>query len=482
MNNIELLVMQLIQLPYETPWVEFKENNSDHQMIGESISALANAAAYHEKNKAYLVWGIKDKTHEIAGTTFDFLAGKVGNQPLENWLRTQLSENADYIYDTDEIHGKRIVVVTISKATERTVMFRKMEFIRVGACTKKLNDVANMKAQLWDRLRSARFEDMPALDNLNTQESLRLLEYGVYFDLLNENIPSTLEGIIHYLVEDRLMTKQDDGLYAITNLGAILLAKRLLVFPTVSRKAVRVVQYQGENRLEILREMQITTGYAVGYEGLMKFIEALLPASEVIEDGIRRTELGYPSIAVRELVANALIHQDFTVHGTGALIEIFCNRMEITNPGRPLVEVQRIIDNPPRSRNERLAALMRRFHICEESGTGWDKIIISSELAHLPAPRIDVYEDNMRVTLRAAVPFNSLLLEDKLWACYMHACIRYVEGKQMNNPSLRERFGLDDSYVSQISRVLKAAVKANIIKAYDESTAPRYMRYIPTWG
>ncbi len=125
---------------------------------------------------------------------------------------------------------------------------------------------------------------------------------------------------------------------------------------------------------------------------------------------------------------------------------------------------------------------MRRFHICEESGTGWDKIILSSELYHLPSPRIDVYEDNTRVTLYAYKPFSDILAEERLLACYFHACIRFVEGKQMNNTSLRERFGLDETFKSQISRLMKQAVEKQMIKAFDPETAPRYMRYVPIWA
>ena len=47
--------------------------------------------------------------------------------------------------------------------------------------------------------------------------------------------------------------------------------------------------------------------------------------------------------------------------------------------------------------------------------------------------------------------FSNMQMEDKLWACYMHACIRFVENKQMNNSSLRERFGLDNSYKSSVA-------------------------------
>ena len=74
----------------------------------------------------------------------------------------------------------------------------------------------------------------------------------------------------------------------------------------------------------------------------------------------------YPELSVRELVANAIIHQDLTLRGTGPMIEIFADRMEITNPGIPLVNTERFLDSPPRSRNESLAPFMRRVGICEE--------------------------------------------------------------------------------------------------------------------
>ena len=482
MNNIEGLVRMLVQYTSEQPWLEFKVNNCDPQMIGEDISALANSAAYCDRSKGYLIWGVENETHSIVGTTFDPSTKKKGNQLLEIWLRTQLSDNAEYEFICGEVENKSVVVLIITRAVERTVMFQRTEYIRVGSSTKKLNEVPNMKVVLWDHIRSARFEELPAMENLSLFDAIQLLDYPTYFDLQKMPVPSTIESIAHYLKEDHLLMQQDDGQYYITNLGAILLAKRLNPFPTVSRKAVRIVQYRGENRMEMIREKSGTKGYAVDYENMIQFIEAMLPASEVIVDGIRRTELAYPSLAIRETIANALIHQNFSLHGTGPLIEIFSNRIEVTNPGLPLVDVLRIVDNPPRSRNEKLAAMMRRFHICEESGTGWDKIIISSEMKNLPAPKINLYEDNMKVTLYASIDFNDILQEDKIWACYLHACVRYVEEKQMNNTSLRERFGLDESYKSQMSRLIKLAVESNLIKPFDPSTAPRYMRYIPIWA
>ena len=149
------------------------------------------------------------------------------------------------------------------------------------------------------------------------------------------------------MTEESIITKQDNGLYAITNLGAILFAKKLSYFHRLERKSIRVVQYQDNNRLNMLKEYLSDSGYAVGLKELLGYIEALLPSKEIITGAMRETETAYPSIALREAIANALIHQDFSITGTGVTIEIFNNRIEITNPGIPLVDVSRIIDNPP---------------------------------------------------------------------------------------------------------------------------------------
>jgi predicted HTH transcriptional regulator len=187
-------------------------------------------------------------------------------------------------------------------------------------------------------------------------------------------------------------------------------------------------------------------------------------------------------IEIRESLANALIHQDLTMTGMGPVIEIFKNRIEITNPRVPLIDIDRIIDNPPKSRNEQMASLMRRFGICEELGTGWDKIAVSCESLLLPAPKIEIYDQNTKVTIFSEIPYRDIPYEDRLWACYLHACIKYVEGKQLTNQSLRSRFGLKDSSSGVISRLIKDAVSKGLIKPLDPDTAPRYMSYIPVWA
>ena len=315
MQNLQLLIKELISLPSETEWLEFKHNNFDPEMIGEDISALANSAAYKGKDKAYLVWGVHNETHDILGTKYNQYSKLIGNQEIGTWLRNLLSKNADFEFFDTEIDGKTVVVLIIKKAFGTPVTFKKNTYIRSGSNTKSLRDFPAMEAQLWDKLRLTNFEKLAAKTDFPKDEIFKLLDFSVYFDLQDIALPSNQDGILHYILEDEIVVKQDNGLYSITNLGAILFAKRIADFPTLARKAIRVVQYEDDTKLKILKEYNVTKGYAVGFEGLMGFMEALLPSEEVITGSVRKTITKYPMIALREIIANALIHQDFTVSG-----------------------------------------------------------------------------------------------------------------------------------------------------------------------
>ncbi len=486
MENLDLLVKELCRYDNETEWLEFKHDNYDPHMIGRDISALANSAALHEKSCAYMLWGVDDSTHEIVGTKYNLQTLKKGNQEIGNWLRSLLSSNVDFDFETVEIDTEKgiatVGVLIIYKATNQTVMFDKVEYIRIGSYTKKLNEYPVIQAKLWNRLQNTKFEELYAKEGLSLVDALNLLDYSTYFDIKQEPQPTDAVGIAHYMTEEGLIVKEDNGLYAVTNLGAILLAKKLSDFPKLSRKATRVVQYKGNSRVDMLKEEIFNEGYVSGFEGLIKYICALIPTQEVIVTALRTHESAYPVIAIREAVANALIHQDFSVTGAGPVVEIFENRVEITNPGKPLVDIRRIVDNPPKSRNEKLAELMRRLRICEELGTGWDKMVTACELLQLPAPRINLYQESTKITMFSEIPFTNLSPEDKLWSCYLHACIKQVQGEQLTNKSLRERFGLKESSSASVSRLIKEAVENKLIKPLDPDTAPRYMKYIPVWG
>lgn len=330
--------------------------------------------------------------------------------------------------------------------------------------------------------RAAPFERRIAQEHLSDADVVATLDYPAYFDLLRLPHPSGHAGILHYLKEDRLVEPCEAGGWNITNLGALLLARKLDAFPGLRRKALRVVQYAGKDRTGALRERMESKGYAAGFEGVISYIDGLLPAFEVIRHVFREPYRMFPELAVRELVANALIHQDFLVTGAGPLVEIFDERIEITNPGRPVVDVGRLVDAPPRSRNEAIASLMRRFQLCEELGTGIDKALLEIEREHLPAPLFETPNGSTRVVLYARRPFAEMSRTERLRACYQHACLRQVSGGRMSNASLRERLGLAPGESARVTKLLKDAVAEGLVALHDPKAAPRDRTYVPWWA
>lgn len=475
-------VRELCKLPQETEWVEFKENDAEPQQIGEYLSALANSAALVGKAFAYLVWGVSDGEHTVVGTKFSPATAKVGNEELESWLLRSLAPKIHFRFFDVVVDGLPVVLLEIERAFRQPVQFQGAEFIRVGTYKKRLKDFPEKERALWRLFDKAPFESGVAVERVQDDEVLRLLDYPAYFDLLKRPLPDNRTGILAALEDDQLIVPCGAGGWNITNLGAILFAKHLDDFAVLKRKAMRVIQYRGNSRAAGGKERVGTKGYASGFEGLIGYVNGLLPSNEVIGQALRKNVPMYPELAVRELVANALIHQDFFMTGVGPMVEIFDDRIEISNPGMPLVETDRFVDTPPRSRNEGLASLMRRIGICEERGSGWDKVVDQTELYQLPAPLPEATDDHTRVVLFAHRPLAKMDKADRIRGVYLHACLRYVNRESMTNTSVRARFGIEPQNSAAASRLIREAVEAGVVVPYDSDAAPKLMRYVPTWA
>lgn len=475
------ILAELRKLPRETEWVEFKHNRADPEDIGEYLSALANAAALAGKVSAWMVWGLDDASHDILGTAFDPATVKIGNEELESWLLRLLSPKINFRFHTLQAAGTSVVLLEIGAAFRHPVQFKGSEFIRVGSYKKRLKDFPEKERELWRVFDRIPFEREIAAEDVAAEEVLRLLDYPAYFDLLSLPLPEGRDAILSALEADTLIARSNAGRWHITNLGAVLFAKHLADFRALARKAVRVVLYKGETRVETVREQEVSKGYAAGFEGLIGFITQLLPSNEVIGQALRKQVPMFPELAIRELVANALIHQDFHLSGTGPMVEIFASRMEVTNPGLPLVQTDRFLDSPPRSRNEALASFMRRIGVCEERGSGVDKIVFQTEFYQLPAPLFETTEEHTRAVLFAHRAFKDMDKADRIRACYLHACLRYVQRDYMTNTTLRERFGIDEKNSSMASRIIRDTLEAKLIVPYDEEAGRKYMKYLPGW-
>jgi ATP-dependent DNA helicase RecG len=482
-NDLSDLIERLALMPSETEWLEFKVDNDDPQEIGSQISALANAAALHAKERAFIVWGVEDDTHDIVGTSFSPRRKKIGGQELENWLCTQLKPQVHFWIRETMVKEKRCVVFEVEPAAHLPVSFKNEEWIRVGSYTKPLRAHPEKERALWKCLGRESFETGIAAYDLGEAEALEALNARSYLSLSEQAAPETQGALLERFSDDWLVKRNSNGSYNITNLGAILFARDLQFFPRLGRKTMRVVFYKGQNRTETIKEVEGKKGYASGFRGLVEYLIRSLPQSEEIHRSLRMAVPRYPEIALRELVANALVHQDFDVTGTGPMVEVFSDRVEITSPGTPLIDIRRFLDLPPRSRNEKLAHMMRRLGICEERGSGIDKVLTSVELFQLPAPDFQVIGDHTKIILFGPKKFADMTKGERSRACYQHAGLLWVSNKQMTNETLRKRFGFAEKNQAMASRIISDTLIANLIKQYDPSnTSKRHARYVPYWA
>lgn len=322
----------------------------------------------------------------------------------------------------------------------------------------------------------------PARSDASPDDVIALLDNQSYFELLGIPYPTNGDAVLERLQSQDLIKQTAQG-WTITNLAAILLAKKLDAFSlALARKAPRVVIYEGISKLKTRDDKTDNRGYAVGFEGLVDFVYSAAPQNHFVEEVVREEMKMFPKQALRELIANALVHQDFLATGASVMIEMYSDRIDISNPGIPPIQVERFIDEN-RSRNEQLAYLMRLFGICEEKGSGIDKVISAAEDFQLPAPDFRVGDTRTTAVLFAHQDFAHMSKSDRIRACYQHCCLLYVSNQQMSNQTLRERFGLSESRTATVSLIIGATKEAGLIKADEsESTSTRYARYLPFWA
>lgn len=478
---LELLNKSLNPIPQELNELYWKESLSPkNDKLSRHISAFANMAG-----GGFMVFGIEDKSAKPKGVKPE--AVKLIIDKLSNICRDSLEPKIGLDHSVERYLGQSILIVFIKESGIKPVQIagKSIEdvYIRSSGTTRKAS-----RQELGILLLNSKnfvFEDLHASTLKNQVEVITQIDYASIFTLLKNPIPSDFAEIIRWLTEEKMIHQiESDGFY-ITNFGALAAAQDLKQFDDLARKAVRLIKYEGKNKANQSKEYPLPKGYAIGFEGLIQFIKSLLPGSEVFKSALRTETSLYPEIAIRELIANALIHQDFSIRGSGPMIEVFSDRIEITNPGKllPNKNIDRLIRTTPESRNEILAAAFRRYRIFEEAGSGFEKIITAIELYGLPPLKLQEYENAFKATLFAPKTFAQMTESERIEACYQHSIIQYFGNDGMTNATLRLRFKMSDKQAPQISKLFNAALRIGRIKIKNpESDSRKFISYLPYWA
>ncbi len=472
MITLETLEEWLL-LPTETERLEFKEAKQQF----DTTKLLKYCVALANEGGGCIVLGVTNKPpRQVVGS----LAWSTAEDL--NKIKAYIVEKLRFRVDATELQhpdGRVLVFEVPTRPVGQPLAFDGAYLMRAG------EDLVPMTP---DVLKSIFAEDQQdwfskaARCNASPDDVIALLDTQSYFELLEIPYPTSRDAVLERLQNQYLIKQTAQG-WTIANLAAILLAKKLDAFsPALARKAPRVVIYEGINKLQTRDDKTNNRGFAVGFDGLVDFVHSAAPQNRFIEEVVREEVKMFPKQALRELIANALVHQDFLATGTSVMIEMYSDRIEISNPGIPPIKVERFIDEY-RSRNEQLADLMRRFGICEEKGSGIDKVVSAAEMFQLPAPDFRVGDTRTTAVLFAHQDFADMSKPDRIRACYQHCCLLYVNNQRMSNQTLRERFRLSESQAATVSHIIGATKEAGLIKTDEsESTSTRYARYLPFWA
>lgn len=457
------------QVQSEHQRLEFKEARTqfDNHRLYEYCVAMANEGG------GILLLGIGDKPPRPVKGTAAF------NNPVK--MAEKLFTAVGFRVEIEEVNHPdgRVLVFHIPPRPRGTAYHLDGAYLmRSGQAVVPMSE---------DHLRKIFAEGRPdwleehSRQDLDAQDVIELLDTQTFFELLKLPYPTDRSRVIERLRAEGLVD-EPNGMYAIRRIGALLLAKKLSNFVDVSGKAPRVVVYTGASKLVTKLDQMGTKGYAVGFQGMVKFVTDQLPQNEVIEDAIRKEVKLFPEVVARELIANALIHQDFSITGASVMVEIYSDRVEISNPGGPIVPVERFIDGY-QSRNERLADLMRRMGICEEKSSGIDRVVQAAEVYQLPAPDFRGMHRRTAVTIFGQKDFDQMDRADRIRACYQHCALKWVMSERMTNQSLRERFHLPEGKSASVSQVISATIEDGLIRLDEKiGSSRKYARYVPFWA
>lgn len=475
----ELIVRSLKPLPQELNELDWKEALSNNtERLKEHLSALANYSG-----GGFLIFGVSGEGNipgipkEECNKILQRLGG-IARDGVEPGILLQ--------HDVIEYDGKNLLAVFVPESVEKPVHKRgqsiEFSFIRAGGQTRRMTKQELRMALLTSR--SMRFEELPAaVPEAAVTDREKYFDFSIVFGRLKKSQNTHDDAETEFLHSHKLLARST-GKYFPTNLSVLTCAKDLREFPTYEHFAIRVTQYRGNSRLEAQKDMFFSQGYSRSFDEIVKNVVGLLPFSEIMKHATRTNVPVIPEIALREIIGNSIIHRDYSRTDSYTTVDLFGDRVEITNPGGLLSEISidRLIDHPSRTRNEVLADFMRTLGFGEERGSGIDKVVLSMELHGLPPAKFLSTQDHFTAILYAPREFRYMEKDERINAVYQHACLNFVLGRRTTNSSVRERFKFTEDQSTKVSRLLTDAIDSKRIKVANPKASPRDMHYLPYWS
>jgi ATP-dependent DNA helicase RecG len=355
--------------------------------LAEEVCAFANIAG------GYLVIGIDDN-NKIQGVTIDNRA----RSTIQNVISDISPAVRTEMYPV-EVDDKTVWVIDVLPGKNKPYVFSGAVYIREGSNTQKLTTAEEMRSFFqqnecifFDEIPCRKFDMKRDLDTEFVTEFKMLA--GYHQDIPNEHLFNNL----------KLYT--DDGYFK--NGAVLFFGKR--PDDLLDSAFVRCVLFDGTDKRYIEDDKRMYGPLYRQYEQALAWLKKHLKVRYDIEGqgGRPRKEIWeIPEAVLKEALVNALAHRDYYDKGARITVELFDDRLVVTNPGGLVSSI------PPekfgtisRSRNPLVFGLMERIRMVEYIGSGVMRMRKAMKDAALPQPDFGL-KGTFSISLEKQVGFDT---------------------------------------------------------------------------
>lgn len=374
----------------ESETLEFKKTT------GERVEAAKTACAMLNHRGGAILIGV---TNEGAVT-----GQQVGAHTVEQ-LTEELRQIDPPVFPTidriDVGNGKTVLAIRVGRGPMRPYSHKNTSYRRVGNTTRRMTQ-EEYSQTLLERMHSEqRWENLPAdgwsIDDLDLAEVRRTVAEAVRTGRLGD--PGTTDPSELLLG----MGLIKDG--ALLRAAVALFGNNRRVAAEWTQCLLRVARFQGIDRTEFLDNRQFRGNAFTLLTQAERFIMEYLPIAGRItpESFVRVDEPLYPPLALREALANAFCHRDYTSGGGSVGVGIYDDRLEITSTGPlhfGLTPEMLFLSHESQPWNPLIANVFYLRGIIERWGRGTIKMAELTTAAGLPRPEIEDSVNSVTVRFR----------------------------------------------------------------------------------
>lgn len=355
-NNVELLIRE-----GEGLTVEFKEKYSSR--IDEDLVAFANARG------GAILLGVRDD-RTVAG------------EKLTNDLKAKINSLARHCKPgivVEMAQAGNVVVVEVAEGTEKPYACGSGYFRRLNGTTQKMGH---------EEIRIMFRENDPVPFEERTVKgfSFEDLSRAKVLAFAKEAGVSIGKTTAADFLRSLKVADEDQ----VANAGILFFAKAPQGH--IRQAQMSLIAFKGTDRVHIFDRLDVRDDLLTQFNQAILFLERHLNIRSEIR-GVNRYDIReIPFDALREAIVNALMHRDYSITGTQVSIDVFDDRVEITNPGGlPKGLAPKALGKGISiRRNERIADLFSRLHKVERAGTGIRRMRRSLAAAGLEAPEFEI--------------------------------------------------------------------------------------------